>query len=252
MAPLVMSGGQIRSICGVTVIGAIPAGRRPAPPPPNREAEISPPSTIAPREDSVDPLSNRVIQLLLAKLLNGEAGDRRRYAARSVVVTSSAADGPERSRVAELIAAVAARNGERVLLIDADVADEKETELPGFLDLLRNDCAINTVMHSSGTNDYLRIDKGRRDSEQRDSPRRESDETQFAGAFRYFDLTVIDAGALTDNYRVGPLVAGAEEVLLVAELFGTLQSAVVAEAEVAALMGTALTSVVLVDKTLRA
>ena len=51
---------------------------------------------------------------------------------------------------------------------------------------------------------------------------------------------------------MGPLVAGAEEVLLVAELFGTLQSAVVAEAEVAALMGTALTSVVLVDKTLRA
>jgi uncharacterized protein involved in exopolysaccharide biosynthesis len=76
MAPLVMSGGQIRSICGVTVIGAIPAGRRSAPPPPNREAEISPPSTIAPREDSVDPLSNRVIQLLLAKLLNGEVGDR--------------------------------------------------------------------------------------------------------------------------------------------------------------------------------
>jgi hypothetical protein len=111
---------------------------------------------------------------------------------------------------------------------------------------------IDSVIHSSGTSDYLSIDKGRRDSDQRDSPRREIDETQFARAFRYFDLTVIDAGALTDNYKVGPLVADADEVLLVAELFMTPQSAVVAEAEVAALMGTPLTSVVLVDKTLRA
>jgi Mrp family chromosome partitioning ATPase len=168
-----------------------------------------------------------------------------------VIVTSSATDGPERSRVAELIAAVAARNGERVLLIDADVADEKETAFPGFLDLLRNDCMIESVMHSSDMTNYLRIDKGRRDSDQRGNPQREINETQIAGAFRYFDLTVIDAGALTDNYRVGPLVADADEVLLVAELFMTLQSAVVAEAEVAALMGTPLTSVVLVDKTLR-
>jgi uncharacterized protein involved in exopolysaccharide biosynthesis/Mrp family chromosome partitioning ATPase len=244
MAPLVMSGGQIRSICGATVIGAIPGGH--PSPSPNRKA------AIASRGESVDPLSNRVIQLFLAKLLNGEVGERRRYAARSVIVTSSATDGPERSRVAELIAAVAARNGERVLLIDADVADEKETPFPGFLDLLRNDCLIDSVMHSDGTTDYLRIDKGRRDSDPRDGPRRETDETQFAGAFRHFDLTVIDAGDLTANYRVGPLVADANEVLLVAELFMTPQSAVVAEAEVAALMGTPLTSVVLVDKTLRA
>jgi uncharacterized protein involved in exopolysaccharide biosynthesis len=252
MAPLVMSGGQIRSISGATVIGALPAG---GPAPSywlNRAAEISPPSAIVPREENVDALSHRVIQLLLAKLLNGDVGDRRRYAARSLIVTSSATDGPERSRVAELIAAVAARNGERVLLIDADVGGEKETAFPGFLDLLRHDCMIDSVMHSSGTSEYLRIDKGRRDSEQRDIPRREIDETQFARAFRYFDLTVIDAGALTDNYKVGPLVADADEVLLVAELFMTPQSAVVAEAEVAALMGRPLTSVVLVDKTLRA
>ena len=132
MAPLVMSRGQIRSICGATVVGAMPAG--------------------ASREESVDPLSNRVIQLLLAKLLNCEVGgDRRRYSARTVIVTSSATDGPERSRIAELIAAVAARNGERVLLIDADVADEKETSFPGFLDLLRNDCMVDSVMHSSET-----------------------------------------------------------------------------------------------------
>jgi uncharacterized protein involved in exopolysaccharide biosynthesis/Mrp family chromosome partitioning ATPase len=252
MAPLVMSGGQIRSISGATVIGALPAG---GPAPSywlNRAAEISPPSAIVPREENVDALSHRVIQLLLAKLLNGDVGDRRRYAARSLIVTSSATDGPERSRVAELIAAVAARNGERVLLIDADVGGENETAFPGFLDLLRHDCMIDSVMHSSGTSEYLRIDKGRRDSEQRDIPRREIDETQFARAFRYFDLTVIDAGALTDNYKVGPLVADADEVLLVAELFMTPQSAVVAEAEVAALMGRPLTSVVLVDKTLRA
>jgi uncharacterized protein involved in exopolysaccharide biosynthesis/Mrp family chromosome partitioning ATPase len=252
MAPLVMSGGQIRSISGATVIGALPAG---GPAPSywlNRAAEISPPSAIVPREENVDALSHRVIQLLLAKLLNGDVGDRRRYAARSLIVTSSATDGPERSRVAELIAAVAARNGERVLLIDADVGGEKETAFPGFQDLLRHDCMIDSVMHSSGTSEYLRIDKGRRDSEQRDIPRREIDETQFARAFRYFDLTVIDAGALTDNYKVGPLVADADEVLLVAELFMTPQSAVVAEAEVAALMGRPLTSVVLVDKTLRA
>ena len=234
MAPLVMSGGQIRSISGATVIGAIPAGYPSRSPSPN-----------------VDPLSNRVIQLWLAKLLNDEVGDRRRYAARSVIVTSSATDGPERSRVAELIAAVAARNGERVLLIDADVADEKETAFPGFLDLLRNDCMIESVMHSSDMTNYLRIDKGRRDSDQRGNPQREIDETQIAGAFRYFDLSVIDAGALTGNYKVGPLVADADEILLVAELFVTPQSAVVAEAEVAALMGRPVTSVVLVDKTLR-
>jgi uncharacterized protein involved in exopolysaccharide biosynthesis len=250
MAPLVMSGGQIRSICGATLIGAIPAGHPSPSPSPNRKAEISSPSAIASREERADPLSNRVIQLFLAKLLNGEVGERRHYAARSVIVTSSAADGSQRSRVAELIAAVAARNGERVLLIDADVANGKETTFPGFLDLLRNDCMIDSVMYSDGTSDYLRIDKGRRDSDQRDSPRRETDETQFAGALRHFDFTVIDAGALTDNYKVGPLVAHADEVLLVAELFMTAQSAVVAEAEVAALMGTPLTSVVLVDKTL--
>jgi uncharacterized protein involved in exopolysaccharide biosynthesis len=252
MAPLVMSGGQIRSISGATVIGAIPPRHSPPPRSPNRMPEISRPSAIASREQDVDALSNRVIQLLLAKLLNGDVGDRRHYAARSLIVTSSSTDGPERSRVAELIAAVAARNGERVLLIDADVAGEKETAFPGFLDLLRHDCMIDSVMHSSGTSDYLQIDKGRRDSGQRDIPRRDIDETQFARAFRYFDLTIIDAGALTDNYKVGPLVADADEVLLVAELFMTPQSAVVAEAEVAALMGTPLTSVMLIDKTLLA
>ena len=253
LAPLAMSAGQIRSISGATVIGAVPA-RYPSSSysTQSRKAELSPPSAIDSRHGGVDPKSNRVIQLLLAKLLNGELGRERRYAARSLIVTSSAEDGAERSRIAELIATVAARNGEHVLLIDADVADEKETAFPGFLDLLCCDCMINSVIHSGETSEYLRIDKGRRDSDTREGPRRELDVSQFTRTFGFFDLTVIDAGALTDNYKVGPLVADADEVLLVAELFVTPQSAVVAVAEVAELMGTPLTSVVLVDKALSA
>jgi len=252
--PLVMSAGQIRAIAEAPVVGVLAAAKAPRPRMPARrgpEANESSPSTIGSQRAAVDPISNRVIQLMLASLMDSEPGAHERYAARCLVVTSAPNDAAERARVAEMIAAVAARNGEHVLFVDADVANEKQTASRGFLDLLRGECTINAVTRPSENGPYSCVDKGRPGSSSRQGSRRENDGWQFTRALRFFDLTVIDAGALTENYLAASIVTEADEILLVAELYATPQSAVLAAAEACALVGAPLTSVMLVDRSLR-
>jgi Mrp family chromosome partitioning ATPase len=189
---------------------------------------------------------------LLANLIEGDPGARRRYSDRRVVVTSCAEDGAERARVAELIAAVAARKGERVLFVDADVAGERQTASPGFRDVLRGECAVNSAAYRSADGQYLRMDKGRGGSEARREPRGDNGYDALTRAFRFFDLIVIDAGDLTDNYLAGPLTADADELLLIARLSDTPQITLAAVAEAVALMGSPVTGVLLVDRYLEA
>ena len=56
-------------------------------------------------------------------------------------------------------------------------------------------------------------------------------------------------GALSRNYRMAPIVARADLILLVAELGRTPQAAAATEVEVAALMGLPVGAVALIDKT---
>ena len=252
MAPLVMSAAQAQAIAQAPVIGIMPTEAAPSRLLPNflvRKAVPGAPDK--PGRQDVDAISNRVIQLLLTRLMEWEPRGGRGASARKLIVTSTDADAEERFRAAERIAAVAARNGDNVLLVDADVADGKQGDSSGFLDLLRGDCKVDAVARASATGDYWRIGKGL--SSSRSGPRGRPDETsgKFAWARQFFDLIIFDVGALSTNYSAASLVSDADEIVFVAERSKTPQSAVLAEAEVAALMGSPLTSVVLVDKSLR-
>lgn len=253
MAPTVMSADQVRSIVGAPVIGVVPAGATPPKPlPAKRGREAPPPAPDEPNPARLDPVTQRVALLLLSRW--GEADAGRRYAARSLVVTSAAADGAERARIARLIATAAARRGDHVLFVDAA---GHESRSRGFLDLMRGECTYNSVMKPSEGGEYQVIAKGRAASAPRDSDRPREARIdaagwQFTRAFRYFDLTVIDAGGFSDHFDLAPALSEIDDVLLVAEMGVTPHKALADLVEAGQLMGKAPTCALLVDKSLRA
>ena len=69
----------------------------------------------------------------------------------------------------------------------------------------------------------------------------------LADASRHFDVVIVDAGALTSNVTIAPLVGMAEEIVLVARLHETRLQDVTKAVEAARIMGRTVTATILVD-----
>jgi uncharacterized protein involved in exopolysaccharide biosynthesis len=247
-APLVMSAGQISAIAEAPVFGALPAGSEERP---ETAGGDDMHASKAPDRSGLDPISNRVIQLLLRDVSCAQT-NRGRHAGRCLVVTSTLDDEAQRRRVAKLIADVAARNGDDVLLVDADVANGKEGRLRGFLDLLRGDCPPEDVLRVLRGRDYALIGKGRQGESTGRGGQRNAAAASITRLRRNFDLTVVDAGAPTENYLAAPVLGEADEVLMISEMASTRQKDAAAEAAAIKLIGVSVTGVLLVDKAIRA
>jgi uncharacterized protein involved in exopolysaccharide biosynthesis len=245
--PHVMSAGQISAIAEAPVFGVLPTGSEERPKAARANRMYA--STEAPERSGLDPISHRAIQLLLRDVCDGS---RDRHAGRCLVVTSTIDDERQRRRIARMVADVAASNGEDVLLVDADVANGKEGRLLGFLDLLRGDCSPEDVLRVARGRDYALIGKGRQSESPGRGGHRNAAAALVARLRRKFDLTVVDAGAPTENYLAAPILGEADEVLLISEMASTQQREVAAETAAIKLLGVSVTGVLLVDKAVSA
>jgi uncharacterized protein involved in exopolysaccharide biosynthesis/Mrp family chromosome partitioning ATPase len=241
-SPTLLSLAQAQALIGAPVIGVLRAekgtvrGRKPV--------------TGAKAVPSPDAHAAGVAGLALLRL--SEADEMPRNATRSVLLVSAGEDSGERLRAALLLADAAANQGERVLLVDADVDDNKETGVAGLLDILRGECGLDVAIHFESTQDVALMPKGRQKAAPQKVNGRAFAARMLAEASRHFDIVVMDGGVLAQNIKIAPLVATVEHIILVTRLYHTKQSEVARVVEAARIMGRSVTAAILVDSPGRA
>ncbi|WP_173045132.1 exopolysaccharide transport family protein [Bosea sp. ANAM02] len=233
-APHLISRAQAEALVGAPVIAVLRPGR-PAARRRWRLRKTAPASTEARNEAG----------FALLRLFN--APDNAATAARSLLLTSVEGDAADRERVTDLLAEAAVQQGERVLLIDADLEKEPEEAGPGLMDLLRGESSLEAAIHFGASKDVAMMSGGRRKAPPQKGVGRSFATRMLADASRHFDLVVMDGGSLGRNVRIAPLVGMAEEIVLVARLYGTRQNDIVQAMEAARIMGRTITATILVE-----
>lgn len=233
-APHLISRTQAEALVGAPVIAVL----RPGKPAAKRRWRLrkTPPPPAEARSEA---------GFALLRLFN--APDNTATAARSLLLTSVEGDAADRERVTDLLAEAAVQQGERVLLIDADLEKEPEETGPGLMDLLRGESSLEAAIHFGASKDVAMMSGGRRKAPPQKGVGRTFATRMLADASRHFDLVVMDGGSLGRNVRIAPLVGMAEEIVLVARLYGTRQQDIIQAMEAARIMGRSITATILVD-----
>lgn len=237
-SPTLLSAKQAEALIGAPVIGILPPEKRPAA---KRKSVAGMKAASTP-----DARADSVAGLALLRLMETR-GVAPRSAARSVLLVSTGEDAGERLRAALLLASAAANQGERVLLVDADVDESQETGVAGLLDVLRGECGLDVAIHFERTQDVALMPKGRQKAAPHKVDGRAFASRMLAEASRHFDIVIMDGGVLTQNIKIAPLVATVEQIVLVSQLYGTKQNEIARIVEAAQVMGRAVTATILVD-----
>lgn len=254
LAPTLLSVRQAQTLTGAPVIGILPLRTKLA----RwrqwlgwRSKRASGAAASDGYDQDVTSHIEAAIGLALRRLFDAGSGPQDRAFVRSVLVTSGRADAAERDRVAHLLAAVAASLGERVLLVDADLAGNQQSPAAGLMDVLRGERSFESVVYFEATGDVAFVPKGRRQSTVKSGVEQIFARRMLVEARRQFDLVVINGGAAAENLVAAPLIAAVDEVLMVAELNATPVRDVVAVTQALSIMGCSATAVMLIDSIAR-
>jgi uncharacterized protein involved in exopolysaccharide biosynthesis len=226
MAPTLLTPRQGRDLLDAPALGLIAA------------RDLDP--GAAPRRSSADAAA----RLILRSLGAAEAG-KGPALGRCVYLASTAAAAPYRARLAERIAALAARDRRETLLIDADLGQDAAEDRPGLLDLLRGEQSVADLAYRGEGETFARLAKGVGDPFAA-PPHEGTDAFRLRRVRRCYDLVVLDAGALSDNPRLAPLAAEVDFVALVA-LVGEPQAGLAAEADSVEAAGGRIDGFALID-----
>jgi uncharacterized protein involved in exopolysaccharide biosynthesis len=200
-------------------------------------------SDLAPAASRARSSADAAARTILRSLAPGESTNAPALG-RCLYVASTLAATPYRARLAERIAALAARDGREALLIDGDftaAADDR----PGLLDLFRGELSVADLAYREEGERFARLAKGVGDPFVA-PPHEGADAFRLRRVRRCYDLVVIDAGAFADNHRLAPLAAGADFVVAVA-LVGEPQAGLADEADSAEAAGGRIDGFALVD-----
>ena len=237
-APHILSVSQAENLLDAPVFAVFGRGAKPAR------------SWFRRSEQPVDASESDTAALALLNLF-GRSYDQRRPPD-SLTFIAPGASTVSRTRVARAIAEAAADRGDSVLFVDCVTAPEGESEQPGLLDLLQGRCSFSDAVTYDGVGDIATMHRGGvaeslQSNRQRGAPR--SSAARFlADAGREFDLVVIDAGDITRNTAIGPLLGVVDHVVMVGEFYVTPQSEAAALAETADIMGGGVTGTILVER----
>ncbi|MDG4877100.1 Wzz/FepE/Etk N-terminal domain-containing protein [Mesorhizobium sp. WSM4935] len=166
----------------------------------------------------------------------------------SILVASPPEDKAQRSRVAWQLANAAAARGRRVLFIDINAGKGQKDPQPGVLDVLRGEYALDAVSRYAPGSSVALVGRGRPTAVFQEAQALYFAHRMLAEANRNFELVVVDGGALADDLNVLPLVAMADEILLVARLNATPMRDVASTSEAVSVMGRLPTGAMLVDE----
>jgi hypothetical protein len=199
---------------------------------------------LDPAAQSARSSADAAARVILRSLGGGEASNGPALG-RCVYIASTAAAAPYRVRLAERVAALAARDGHDTLLVDADLAQASADERPGLIDLFRGECSVSDVAYRNEGEKFQRVAKGAGDPFAA-PPHEGTDAFRLRRVRRCYDLVVLDAGAFADNHRLAPLAALADYVALIA-VVGEPQAELAAEAENAEAAGRRIDGFALID-----
>ncbi|TIX27237.1 exopolysaccharide transport family protein [Mesorhizobium sp.] len=239
VSPTVLSSAQMQSAIEAPVLGVVPVksgtGRRWWPLGGERAAASS-------------QKADAVVGFALRRMFSSGQRPPDWPLVPSILVTSSPGEGAQRSRVARLLANAAASRGSRVLFIDANGGGSQKDPQPGILDVLRGEYAFEAVSHYATGSNVALLGRGRSKAVFQEAHGVYFAQQMLAQASRSFELVVIDGGALADNLNASPLVAMADEIVLVATLNTTPMRDVTTTSQAVSVMGRLPTGALLVDE----
>lgn len=228
LTPTVLSRNQMQNLAAAPVLGVIPIATKAA------KDGTRPAGTTGPDVHAASLLLGRMLAL------RSQGGETLS----SVFVTSSRGDDMARRRTAQLLASVAEARGLRVLYIETDLREGGAS--PGFLDVLRGERSLNTVIRAQPATGIRVLGLGRQkrgEVTNLDARERFLDEVG-----RRFDLVIVEGGALVENIQATPLMVLADAVLLVANAGVTSQRDLLDATEAAILNGRPISAGVLVSQ----
>ena len=203
VAPVLISSGQVRQVGDLPVIAVGPV--------PGLVADGAPPGR--------EPVSAGV-SMALAPLRNLIL--RRGSAERPAVILleGDVSDRIVKTRLARVLAASAAAQGARILLVDGDFTTRRlsslsgEAKRPGLLDLLRGRRTFEQVASEDPDTGVVMLGAGLGDSIVRPLPA--ADLQNWLGRIgRRFDAVIVDCGGATQDVRTASLAVLADEHLAV-------------------------------------
>jgi Mrp family chromosome partitioning ATPase len=241
VTPTILSRGQIERNAGAPVIGILP-----------RAALVGGRHKLShgTLHSKASPSALAIMGLALRRLYNvGEDSTlRERIGVRSLLVTSGIQDADVRREVCGLLAEAATMRGDRVLLVDGDVASGRPETTPGLLDVLHGEHTLSSLVDLAPPTGVAFLGKGRdrrsaivRNRSWNGAVRMLTEATQ------HFDIVIVDGGEVAENLQIAPLLTASDEVLLVGQLARTSQNDVVRAADAATTMGRPISAVLLVD-----
>jgi Mrp family chromosome partitioning ATPase len=234
-----LSASQVQRVAGAPVIAILPP------------LDDGSKRWLAPKQDA----NVRIVSAVgaaLSRALRPGSTTARPDAVRSILITSSDKDGALRNRCARIFALVAADRGDRVLFADADISATENSAPQGLFDVLGGEGSLDRMVQSEPGSGVSVMAAGRPRESARDDAGKALARRMLADARRSYDLLVVDGGAIAENPRIAPLASCVDAVILVVQLGATSQRDLVASREAAARMGAAITSIILIDRTLAA
>ncbi|MBZ9882851.1 lipopolysaccharide biosynthesis protein [Mesorhizobium sp. CA10] len=229
LSPTVLSANQMQSAIEAPVLGVLPGrGRR--------------------RSGAAAQKTDAVAGLALQRIAAATRRPPDWPLVPSILVASPPEDKAERSRVAWQLANAAAARGRRVLFIDINAGKGQKDPQPGVLDVLRGEYPLDAVSRYAPGSSVALVSRGRPTAVFQEAQALYFAHRMLAEANHSFELVVVDGGALADDLNVLPLVAMADEILLVARLNATPMRDVAAISEAVSVMGRLPTGAMLVDE----
>ncbi|TPL49939.1 Wzz/FepE/Etk N-terminal domain-containing protein [Mesorhizobium sp. B2-4-6] len=228
LSPTVLSANQMQSAIEAPVLGVLPGKAR--------------------RRSGAAQKTDAVAGLALQRIAAATRRPPDWPLVPSILVASPPEDKAQRSRVAWQLANAAAARGRRVLFIDINAGKGQKDPQPGVLDVLRGEYPLDAVSRYAAGSSVALIGRGRPTAVFQEAQALYFAHRMLAEANHSFELVVVDGGALADDLNVLPLVAMADEILLVARLNATPMRDVASTSEAVSVMGRLPTGAMLVDE----
>ncbi|WP_434722188.1 GumC family protein [Mesorhizobium sp. RIZ17] len=228
LSPTVLSANQMQSAIDAPVLGVLPGRGR--------------------RRSGAAQKTDAVAGLALQRIAAGTRRPPDWPLVPSILVASPPEDKAPRSRVAWQLANAAAARGRRVLFIDINAGKGQKDPQPGVLDVLRGEYPLEAVSRYAPGSSVALVGRGRPTAVFQEAQALYFAHRMLAQANHSFELVVVDGGALADDLNVLPLVAMADEILLVARLNATPMRDVASTSEAVSVMGRLPTGAMLVDE----
>jgi len=232
LSPTVLSANQMQSAIEAPVLGVLPGKSR------RRFG----------RSGAVTQKTDAVAGLALQRIAAATRRPPDWPLVPSILVASPPEDKAQRSRVAWQLANAAAARGRRVLFIDINAGKGQKDPQPGMLDVLRGEYPLDAVSRYASGSSVALVGRGRPTAVFQEAQALYFAHRMLAEANHSFELVVVDGGALADDLNVLPLVAMADEILLVARLNATPMRDVASTSEAVSVMGRLPTGAMLVDE----